>query len=330
MTKSQVFERSRSLKESASTAPGRYRIRIIEGNRMGSSGFYSREVIERDGPQVFSIGTHVFLDHLTETEEWDRPEGSVRNLAGVIDSEPVYEEAAESNGNIEGLYADVQFFPMYADLIKSIAPHVGMSIRALAEADYREVGNDLVPVITKLIEGISVDVVTMAGAGGKILQAIESAKPYVPKHVAKVLQSESDERKTDMTSVSEETAQKLVDAISALSASFPKPETATQESAELGKQDEVTQEALFEFIDGVYKKLGESDLTDASKARVMEAVKAQGVDADVDAAIKAELDYTKSVMEESRASGLGGIVLSEGGASNKLAQIKESRSAWSF
>jgi hypothetical protein len=74
-----------------SAAGNRWRIRLIEGNRWGSSGYYPRDVLERDGATAWPIGTHMFLDHPGENETQDRPERSVRDLAGHIASTPVYE-----------------------------------------------------------------------------------------------------------------------------------------------------------------------------------------------------------------------------------------------
>ena len=51
----------------------RYRARLIEGDRWGSSGYYPREVLERDGPNVWPENTQIYLDHPTEREDWERP-----------------------------------------------------------------------------------------------------------------------------------------------------------------------------------------------------------------------------------------------------------------
>lgn len=146
----------------------RYRARLIEGDRWGSSGYYSREVLERDGPNVWPAGTQVYLDHPSATEQADRPERSVRDLAGKITSAPVYEA--------DGLYADVEFYPHTAPILEALWDDVGMSIRAAGTAETAERDGRTGPVITSLSEGVSVDVVTRAGAGGKLVAMIESAR----------------------------------------------------------------------------------------------------------------------------------------------------------
>lgn len=150
----------------------RFRARLIEGERWGSSAFYPREVIERDGPSVFSVGTPVYFDHPGRTERSDRPERSVRDLAGKIASIPVYEA---DNPEGEGLYAEVQAYSWAGPIMAEMADDVGMSIRAEATASTGTRMGRRGPVVESLTKGISVDVVTKAGAGGKLLSLIESA-----------------------------------------------------------------------------------------------------------------------------------------------------------
>lgn len=146
----------------------RYRARLIEGDRWGSSGYYSREMLERDGPQVWPYGTQVYLDHPGATEQHDRPERSVRDLAGKIVTAPVYEG--------DGLYSEVEFYPHMAPVIEAMWEDVGMSIRAAGTAEHGERDGRSGPIITSLSEGVSVDVVTKAGAGGKLVALLESAR----------------------------------------------------------------------------------------------------------------------------------------------------------
>ena len=149
----------------------RYRARLIEGDRWGSSGYYPREMLERDGPNVWPPGTQVYMDHPGATEQHDRPERSVRDLAGKITTAPVYEA--------DGLYADVEFYPHVAPIIEAMWEDVGMSIRAAGTAESGERDGRTGPIITSLTEGVSVDVVTRAGAGGKLVALLESARATV-------------------------------------------------------------------------------------------------------------------------------------------------------
>lgn len=147
-----------------------YEIKLIAPGK-GSSAFYPAEVLKRDGPGVFKAGTHVYVNHPTLAEEAQRPEGDVKNLAGVLTSDAVYHEAHAKG---PGLYGRMKVFADHGQMVEEKAAHVGMSIRAsgIAESGKTKEG---VPVLAKLTSAESVDVVTRAGAGGMILT--EAARP---------------------------------------------------------------------------------------------------------------------------------------------------------
>jgi len=141
-----------------------YEIKLIAPGK-GSTAFYPAEVLKRDGPNVFKAGTHVYLNHQTAAEEAQRPEGDVKNLAGVLTTDAVYHE---SHAKGPGLYGRMKVFADHAQTVEEKAPHVGMSIRAsgVAESGKTREGR---PVLKELTSAESVDVVTRAGAGGMIL-----------------------------------------------------------------------------------------------------------------------------------------------------------------
>jgi hypothetical protein len=145
----------------------RYRARLIEGDRWGASGYYSRKVLERDAA-VFGPGTLMYFDHPTPAEEADRPERSVRDLAAKIVSTPKYEG--------DGLYADIEVFAHAAPIVEALADSIGLSIRAAGTAEYGEAAGRSGMIVTSLTEGYSVDFVTQAGAGGRLVALLESAR----------------------------------------------------------------------------------------------------------------------------------------------------------
>jgi hypothetical protein len=156
------------------TGRRRYRALLIEGNvwGQGSGVYYPEQVLERDGPKVWPVGTQMFLDHPTLSEAEDRPERSVRDLAGKIATQPVYDRTAQ----VPGLYADVDVFPHYAPVIESMADDIGLSIRAGGRVEQGQAAGRIGPIVTSLDEGRSVDFVTKAGAGGKLVSLLESAR----------------------------------------------------------------------------------------------------------------------------------------------------------
>ena len=165
------------IRESAPTGltttsqPRTWRARLIEGDRWGSSGYYPRTVLESDGPATWPAGTPIYFDHPTPSEEAERPVRSVKDLAGKIVSTPVYET--------DGLYADVEFYAHTAPIVEAMAADVGLSIRASAEVESGVREDRTGWIITSLSEGRSVDLVTKAGAGGKLVSLLESALAQV-------------------------------------------------------------------------------------------------------------------------------------------------------
>lgn len=144
-------------------------IQLIAADVQGSSGYYPADVLRRDGPRIFTAGTHVYLDHPTATEETDRPERSVRDLAGVLIEDAYYDDGP----NGKGLFARMRVFSDHAHRVAELAPHVGMSIRARGTKEYHSDTNR--EVVSSLIDAQSVDIVTHAGAGGRFLQSSGSA-----------------------------------------------------------------------------------------------------------------------------------------------------------
>ena len=138
----------------------------------GSSGYYSPEMLERDGPKVFTKGLHSYWDHPSASEEKDRPERSLRDLAGVL-TQDVHWEANGQAG--PGLYGEARVTEQYRNAVAELAPDIGMSIRAYGKAREGEVDGQKGNVISELASARSVDFVTHAGAGGKILELFESA-----------------------------------------------------------------------------------------------------------------------------------------------------------
>ncbi len=141
----------------------------------GSSAYYTPEVLKRDGPSVFPKFTKVFLNHATAAEEAQRPEGDVKDLAGVTTSPAEYLESGPAGA---GLYARMKVFSDHGVTVEEKAPYIGMSIRGFGDietAGGKPVMREGVPLLKKLTAARSVDVVTEAGAGGMILT--EAARP---------------------------------------------------------------------------------------------------------------------------------------------------------
>ncbi len=139
----------------------------------GSSGFYPAEVLERDGPVVFPAGTKMYWNHPTLSEEAERPEGDLRNLAAELVSGARWEAAGAAG---PGLYADAKVFGPYQAAVEELAPHIGVSIRAAGRAVAGEVDGRTGRIVQQLVNARSVDFVTEPGAGGQIISMFEAAR----------------------------------------------------------------------------------------------------------------------------------------------------------
>jgi hypothetical protein len=160
------------LVEKAVRADGTAPIKMIQPG-WGSSGYYSAELLKRDGPKAFPAGTQMFWDHATPTEEAERPEGSLARLAAVTVKAPVFQEKGPAG---PGLYSEAKVFGQYAAALEELAPHIGVSIRGQGVVRAGEAEGRKGLIVEKLLPGRSVDFVTTPGAGGQVVAVFEAAR----------------------------------------------------------------------------------------------------------------------------------------------------------
>lgn len=149
---------------------GRMQVQFISPG-WGSSGYYAPEVLEQAvTDRVIPAGTHMYADHPTDTEEYERPVRSIKDLMAVT----VEDATLSADGALVG---EVQVVPQWRDLVETVKDAIGVSIRGSAtdivegEAEGRKGG-----IIEGLVAPVlSVDFVTRAGRGGKVLSVLESA-----------------------------------------------------------------------------------------------------------------------------------------------------------
>lgn len=167
-----------TLREAATLAPdfqsgkGIWRSCLIEADVQGSSGYYPGAVLKRDGSTAFPAGTHVYFDHPTGSEEVERPERSVRDIAGYLLDDATFEEGPDGRG----LFARIQFTEKAKGVVGELAKIIGLSIRAAGQIEETPSGR----IVRQISEGLSVDLVTRAGAGGRLVTMTESATPESP------------------------------------------------------------------------------------------------------------------------------------------------------
>ena len=295
------------LIERALRPDGSIGVKIIQPG-LGSSGYYPAEVLERDGPLVFTSGLKMYADHATPTEEAERPEGSIKNLVAELVSDARWDAHGAAG---PGLYADAKVFEHWRPFVEELAPHIGISIRASGRAKPGEVDGRRVPVIEELVSARSVDFVTTPGAGGQILSLFEAARARAVETITPGGEAEVDEKQLQEAVAAREAAEtKLTEA---------QAETAQlKESLARYEQAEVIREAAV-FIEGAVPATIEGlapDLWKLTRDRLVEGLRAKTVvkegkfDPDamkeiVEAAVKAECEFLEGIVKTGRITGMG-------------------------
>jgi hypothetical protein len=174
-------ERARLLEAQSATAgsTGSRLMQLISPG-WGSSGYYSAAVLEQAAADiVIPAGTHMYADHPTEEEASARPGRSIMDLISVTTTDARIATPADVTAGADqgALVAEVRVAAPYRELIDDIGSDIGVSIRGdatditVGEAEGRS---------GRIIEGLahvsSVDWVTHAGRGGKVLSVLESAR----------------------------------------------------------------------------------------------------------------------------------------------------------
>lgn len=273
----------------------KWKIKVIEAG-WGSSGYYGADMLAEYGPKVFAAGTKIFFNHPSVTEAADRPERDVHQLAGKLVSDAVFTE--------NGLVAEAEFYSHYAPIIREMAGDIGLSIHALGEAKVGEAEGRKGPIVESLVSDplTSVDVVTVAGAGGKFLELLES---YTRQETETIEVTESVSEGNGMSITKEEFEAAIAD----LKTAFVEALTPVVESvstlveaakpAEVEEGEETAEEVeAVEAINpvDVALKFNESGLPTIAIQRVAEAMKL-GTEKDVDALIADEKAYLVAATE---------------------------------
>lgn len=299
MKKTQLHESSAMDAESLTGKT--WRIKVIEGNKKGSSAYYPADVVEAGAP-LFAKGTRIYKNHPTSDEKWSRPERSIEDIIGVFESDSTYEGT--------DLYANATFFSEYREKIKEMAEAgvIGMSIRASGDVEETADG----PVLKAFTSVQSVDVVTTAGAGGGFDKLLESERIETPEPKESVMDEAT---KALIEAQAKQTAELiaglefLVEAekarvLAIAEAEKPKPLSATEIAGKLveAKLTATAQTRVLTAVEGG-AKLEEAIATEQAVAtEVLEAAKAEGKD------FAGNVNDDKPLTEAERTAALGDTI----------------------
>lgn len=278
---------ARKLRESSVVAgrvveageQGKFLIKVIEFGE-GSSAFYPKEVLERDAALAFPKGTKIFLDHPTYEEEWNQPERSVTKIAGYTTADAYYE-----NGSV---YAPVKFGREASVIVEDFKEVLGMSIYAMGESEIGTIGDYTGEVLTHFIASPfnTVDIVTVAGAGGSIgARLTESLKAFNERTPKAALVEGSTMKGKTMAELDE-----VLGAIASLTATVESLATTSTEKTK-AEADEAAVEAAatakIEAYDASVKAIESADLLPSQAASLRESArKGKEITADLAEAAK--------------------------------------------
>jgi hypothetical protein len=255
-------------------------------------------MLESFGPAAFPAGTHVYYNHLGESEEYDRGGvHDVRDLIGVLESDAEYLPAEEA------LYSDVQWLPHAVEFVKNVYPYVGLSVEARGVKNSEGIVESLIPSPIN-----AVALVPRAGRDGAITEFYESYQEKAGYD--KLLENASLEEDGKDDGMKPEEIEALTTALKealtgALAAGFTELKESLAVKPEVEPAGEGDDKDTPADAGAIAEALVAADLPKASREKVLKAV-ADGEK--VEEAIRAEKDYIAEVLKENAVDTSGRIL----------------------
>jgi hypothetical protein len=273
-----------------------YKCRLIAVGQ-GSSGFYSESMLSEYGPTAFPVGTHSYLNHKSYDEEWSQPERRVQDIAGVVTETPWMIPG-------DGLYSNIEFTEAGAKLVEELGEHIGLSIYATnAEVEEYDGGINVTKILPSPLN--SVDIVTRAGAGGKIMELAESFRGTATESSTTDSRGDITERikmdEKDIKAIAEAVKEAITPSLTALTEALKPVEPASEKTE--GPDIAAVTEAVID-----------AGLPKVIRERVLKAVQ-EGAEYEKEIAdAKALVESMRSELKE-QAPGAPGVVRESAGTS---------------
>lgn len=277
----------------ANKASGVFLIRILDEGK-GSSGIYTRELLESSGPKTFRKGTKMFIDHPKDKDApWER---SLSTLAGKLLEDAYVEE----RDGVVGLYAKAKADSRWAEFLTEYAEEIGVSIYAAADGHKNDDGDFVVEEFAEGDPYTSVDWVVAPGRNGGVdrvleaYRAVESSIGNADESKAGVISAPGKEGK--MEEVLAE-LKKLAESLAPVLAFVTESKGAAEKEVQAEADAEAIEAAVSEALSGFKEKISaieaEADLLPSQKKALMESAE-RGED------ITAQLEAAKAVAAEAR------------------------------
>lgn len=171
MVKARIIEATKGKVKSEGN--GIFLLKIISEGQ-GSSGYYSRELLEKYGPAVFTKGTLSYANHSTEQE---LSEGrDITKIVGKLHEDAYVEDDEDGKAAV---WAKYKVRPQWVEFVEEYKDSIGASIFVSGEASEQEIDGQKTLVVEALDADDpykSVDLVAAAGRGGKVERMLEAYK----------------------------------------------------------------------------------------------------------------------------------------------------------
>ena len=164
-----------SMREAKIGPDGMVLVKIIDAG-VGSCGLYRAEVLKAAcEANKFPAGLQMFANHQTCEERAKRPEGEIEKLVAVTRENGYWDESGPDG---PAVYAKAQVTQHWRATMESLADDIGTSWDGSCAYSWGEVGGKEMPIVEEILNVKSVDFVTRAGRGGKIMSLQEAARDH--------------------------------------------------------------------------------------------------------------------------------------------------------
>lgn len=284
------------------------KITVIEpGFNSSKDRYYPAEMLTKDF-KVFE-GLKMYADHPSEFDESNRPERSIRDWVATLKNVQMSGDTVIGEAHIVEPWMQEKLATLRD---KGMLSEMGISINAVGTATEATIDGVKTNYIEHIARGRSVDFVTEAGAGG-LVEMYEAERDV---DVDFVTLSVLKERRPDLVKEIEESVKntllkevrKTVELEQEIKELKESNDTLTKERDALKEEKETAEKAsrIAETKAVIEKAIGEAELPEPAKARILERFKDAEKADGLEEAIKAEKDYIDKITEAGKVTNMGG------------------------
>lgn len=239
----------------------------------GSSGFYSEEVLREYGPAALPAGSKAYINHDDKRDP--------RDMLGFYPEGAYYEDGV-------GLVTELEVFDHYAALVEAVAPHTGMSIYMMGEAD--EDGNvtALHPHRTNGCDLVGYPGLEGSGIVQKLYESARAAsvKPAVEASAEEKEGNHMDEK--DIKAVAAALAAAVAESIAPVLTFVNESKTAREAAAQAQVDAEAVETAVNEALAGYEEKVALIEAADLLEPQVEDLKRRARLGEDITKAVEHE------------------------------------------